>query len=122
MGRLPKDKVTLSIYVSPNCKEKLECLQQLYFIAGKRFSLSQIAEETINMIYNVAFLCMDNKFWKGFFRVTKVLESSDATNHGIDEVLTIIQGKKAAAKEILKIPVSFNDQAVKAFKKKFGKD
>jgi hypothetical protein len=51
-----------------------------------------------------------------------VLDSSDATNLGIDEVLTIIQGKKAAAKEILKVPVSFNDQAVKAFKKKFGKD
>ena len=58
MKRLPKEKISLSIYVSPKCKEKLECLQQLYFISGKRFSLSEIVEESINQIYGAAFLLL----------------------------------------------------------------
>jgi len=64
-----------SVYVTPKCKGKLECLQQLYFIAGKRFSLSQIVEEAINTIYAAAYLCLDSVFWKGFFKVNKVLDS-----------------------------------------------
>jgi len=51
MGKLPKGKVTLSVYVNPECKEKLECLQQLYFVAGKRFSLSELVEDSVNSTY-----------------------------------------------------------------------
>lgn len=123
MKRLPKEKISLSIYVSPKCKKKLECLQQLYFIADKRFSLSEIVEESVNIIYGAAYLCQDSAFWKAFFKVGKALETSDASKRGIDEVLAIIQTKKAAAKEILSVPVDVKKGMVDEFKKSFrGKE
>lgn len=123
MKRLPKEKVSLSIYVSPKCKKKLECLQQLYFIADKRFSLSEIVEESVNMIYGAAYLCQDSVFWKAFFKVGKVLDTSEASRKGIDEVLAISQSKKAAAKEILSVPIDVKENVVEDFKKSFrGKE
>lgn len=120
--RLPKEKISLSIYVSPKCKQKLECLQQLYFIAGKRLSLSQIVEETINFIYGTAYFCQDSGLWRSFIRAMNAFETSDATSKGIDEVLSIVQSKPAAAKEILNVPVSLKENAKEAFKEKFSKD
>ncbi|MBT3509872.1 MAG: hypothetical protein HN472_10075 [Nitrospina sp.] len=116
MGRLPKEKVALSIYVTPKCKEKLDCLQKLYAIGDRKFSLSQIVEEAIHSIYNTAYLCQDSSIWKVFFKTAQFIETSEATNKGMDEVLSIVQNKKAASKEVLNVPVSIKDNAKKEFK------
>lgn len=121
MGRLPKEKVALSIYITPKCKEKLDCLQKLYAIGNRKFSLSQIVEEAIHAIYNTAYLCLDSTIWKVFFKTSQFIETSDATNKGMDDVLSIIQNKKAASKEILTVPVSIKDNAKKEFKEWFTK-
>ena len=73
MKRLPKDKISLSIYVSPECKEKLECLQQLYFIAGRRFSLSELVEDSVHISYAGAYLSQEGGFWKSLFRLNKFI-------------------------------------------------
>jgi hypothetical protein len=121
MPQLPKDKVGLYVYVSPKCKEKLDCLSKLYRSAGRKFSLGDIVEESINIIYAAAYLCQDSKFWKGFFKVSKVLDTSEASNQGIDDVLTIIQKNKTSAKKLLKVPVNFRENLVKEFNKVFSK-
>jgi hypothetical protein len=104
MGKLPKDKVTLSVYVSPKCKEKLECLQQLYFISGKRFSLSEIVEDSIHCNYAGAYLCQEGGFWRGFFRLNKLLNFG-AKEKGFDETLKVVDDKRAAVKEIMHVPL-----------------
>ena len=123
MAKLPKDKITLSIYVTPRCREKLECLQKLYNIAGKDFSLSKVVEDGIHLFYAAAYLCRDSWFWKGFFKVAKVLESGEATKEGLDEVLSIVQAKKHAANEVLTVDIKFKDNLVADVKKLFkGKE
>lgn len=122
MKRLPKEKVALYVYVSPKCKEKLDCLSQLYRSAGRKFALGDIVEESINFIYAAAYLCQDSKFWKGFFRVGQVLDTSEASNQGINDVLNIVQKNKDIAKKLLTVPVSFRENLVKEFKRKFSKD
>ncbi len=102
MKRLPKDKVTLSIYVTPKCKEKLECLQQLYFVAGKRFSLSELVEDSVHITYAGAYLCQDSGFWRVFFKLCKLLNFG-AQDKGLAEIVKIIKEKKAATKEILQV-------------------
>jgi len=104
MGRLPKEKVALSIYVTPKCKEKLECLQQLYFIGGKKFSLSEIVEDSVHSNYNGAYLCQEGGFWKSFFKLNKFINFG-GQGKGFDETLKIVEEKKAATKEILKVPL-----------------
>ncbi|MBT3510885.1 MAG: hypothetical protein HN472_15225 [Nitrospina sp.] len=85
-------------------------------------SLSQIVEETINFIYNTAYLCQDSVFWKGFAKVGKLFDTSEATMKEIEEVLSIVQSKKAAAKEILHVPVSIKENVVEGVKEKFSKN
>ncbi len=110
-----REKVSMSVYLSPKCKQKLECLQQLYFISNMRFSLSEIVEEGINAIYAAAYLCQNNKFWKTFFLAGKFLDPNESSCKGIDEVLDIIQKKPAAAKEILNVPIEVKKGMVNAF-------
>jgi len=49
--KLPDGKVGLHVYISPRCKEKLDCLSQLYRSAGRKFALGDIVEESINFIF-----------------------------------------------------------------------
>lgn len=118
MKRLPKEKVSLSVYVSPRCKKKLECLQQLYFIAERRFSLSEIVEEAIDLIYAAAYLGQDSRWWKWFFKAGSVFDTGEASRHGIDEALAAVQEKKAAAKEILSVPIDIKKNALEMLKGK----
>ncbi len=119
--RLPKEKITLSLYINPKTREKLECLQQLNFIAGKRFSMSEIVEESINQRYGIAYYCLHDKFWIKFFKATNFIESSESAKEGINETIEIIEKKPAAAGEILKVQVSIKENFMKEFKSTFGK-
>lgn len=118
MGRLPKEKVALSIYVTPKCKEKLDCLQKLYAIGDRKFSLSQIVEECIGFIYGVAYLSQDSKFWKGIFKLFKVFSIDDALNEMITAVLRIVQDKKSAAREVLTVEVDVKENLKREFGRK----
>ena len=115
-----KEKVVLSVYVSPRCKAKLECLQKLYAFAGTRFSLSKIVEDSIGYLYTGAYLCQNNKLWEGFFSIGKILDN-EATNKGVDEVIKIAKENKEIAKSILNVPVNFGENVKKEIKKKFSK-
>lgn len=118
MGRLPEGKIALSIYVTPKCKEKLDCLQRLYAIAGRSFSLSKIVEESINFIYNVAYLSMNNAFWNAFIKLLKLFIGEETLKEGISETLQIAKSKKSAAKEVLTVDIDIK----KKFKEQiFGK-
>jgi hypothetical protein len=121
MKRLPKDKVTLSIYVTPQCKEKLECLQQLYFIAGKRFSLSEIVEDSIHINYAAAYLSQEGGFWKRFFMLNKMINFG-AKDKGFAETLKVVEEKKAATREILKVPLEIPKDFKSVVKKVYYTD
>lgn len=117
MGRIPKEKIILAIYVSPRCKEKLECLQNVYSLAGKRFSLSRIVEDSIDFIYGAVYLCQGSAFWKGFFSLYKLFSLEEGINSEINEVFKIIKDKKNALKEVLTVKIDLK----KNFKKEvFG--
>lgn len=118
MGRLPKDKVALSIYVTPECKKKLDCLQKLYAIGDRKFSLSQIVEESINFLYFVAYFSQKNSFWSGFFGLFNKFLSEDALNEMVGNVLQVVKDKKSSAKEVLTVKVSFKGNWEKVKKKK----
>ncbi len=105
----------MSIYVTPRCKEKLDCLQKLYAIGDRKFSLSQIVEECIGFIYGVAFLSQDGKFWKGIFKLFKLFSTDDALNDMIGDVMKIVQDKKSAAKEVLTVRVDVKGNLKREF-------
>jgi hypothetical protein len=115
-----KEKIVLSVYVSPKCKAKLECLQKLYAFAGTKFSLSKIVEDSIGYLYAGAYLCQKSKIWEGFFSVAQLLDN-DATNKGVDEVIKIAKENKEIAESILNVPVNFGENVKKEIKKKFSK-
>ena len=115
-----KEKVVLSVYVSPQCKEKLECLQKLYAFAGTKFSLSKIAEDSISYLYAGAYLCQKSKMWDGFFWIGKLMDN-EATNKGIDEVIKIAKDNKEVAKSILNVPIDIVENLKKGSKKKVSK-
>jgi len=115
-----KEKVSMSLYLTPRGKQKLECLQQLYFVCGKRFSLSEIVEESISVIYAAAYLCQNSKFWRTFFSASRFIESSEAATSGIDEVLDMVQKKPLAAKELLQVEINVKKSLVDAFAESFS--
>lgn len=125
MGRLPEGKVALSIYVTPRCKEKLDCLQRLYAVAGRSFSLSKIVEESVNFIYNAAYLCLDNVFWTAFFQLFKILGYEDGLKEGVSETLKVVKSKRSAAEEVLTVPLAikgnFWKEYIKELKSSFVK-
>ncbi len=125
MRRLPKDKISLSIYVTPQCKEKLECLQQFYFLAGKRLSLSQIAEEAINTTYAMAYMSLEGPFWKKFFILIKYA-GLGREDKEIEETLDILERKNAVTRELLRVPLDtpkdFKSMVKNLFFKDFLKD
>ncbi len=106
------EKVVLSVYVSPRCKAKLDCLRTLYSFAGKKFSLSSIVEDSISYLYAGAYFCQNSKVWEGFFTLSKLLDN-EATNKGVDEVIKIAKANKEVAKGILNVQIDLK----KAFKK-----
>lgn len=122
MGRLPEGKVALSIYVTPKCKEKLDCLQRLYVVVGKSFSLSKIVEDSINFIYAVAYLCMDNVFWTAFIHLFKVFTFDDSLKEGVSETLGIARSRKSAAEQVLTVPLEVKGHFWKEFVKGLKKD
>jgi hypothetical protein len=115
-----KEKVVLSVYVSPRCKAKLECLQTLYSFAGKKFSLSSIVEDSIGYLYAGAYFCQNSKIWEGFFALGKLMEG-EAANKGADEVIKIAKENKEVAKGILNIPIDIKKEAKKELSKVFKK-
>lgn len=115
-----KEKVSMSLYLTPRGKQKLECLQQLYFVCGKRFALSEIVEEAIGVIYAAAYLCQNSKFWRTFFLASRFIESSEAASSGIDEVLDMVQKKPSAAKELLQVQIDVKRGFVDAFSEAFS--
>jgi hypothetical protein len=120
MKRMPKEKVALYVYVSPKVKEKLDCLSQLYRSAGRKFSLGDVVEESVSVIYAAAYFCQNSKLWESFFRVAKILDTSDANNQGITDVLTIIQKNKDIAKKLLTVPVSLRENFMNEFNSIFA--
>jgi len=104
MGKLPKDKISLSIYVSSDAKDKLLCLQQIYFLSGKRFSISQIVQDSIEVNYAGVYLLQEGGFWRNLFMLNKFINFG-ARGKGFDSILKIVESKKAAMKEILNIPL-----------------
>ena len=118
---MPKEKVALYVYVSPKTKEKLDCLSQLYRSAGRKFSLGDVIEESVAIIYATAYFCQDSKLWEGFVRVAKLLDTSDANNQAINDVLTIIQKNKDIAKKLLTVKVSLRENFMKEFNSIFSK-
>ncbi len=110
-----REKVSMSLYLTPRGKQKLECLQQLYFVCGKRFSLSEIVEEAIGIIYAAAYLCQNSKFWRTYFLANRFVDSSEASTNGIDEVLDMVQKKPLAAKELLQVEINVKKNFVDAF-------
>lgn len=116
--RLPKEKVAFTIYVTPKCKEKLDCLQQLYTIAGKKFSLSKVVEGCIHYIYNAAYYSRNSSTFEVFYNLTNLIFPPDTANDGIQEVMGIVQKKKSAAKEVLTVKVEPFKDIFKKGKKK----
>lgn len=116
-----KEKVVLSVYVSPRCKAKLECLQTLYSYAGAKFSLSKIVEDSIGYLYAGAYFCQNSKIWEGIFTLGKLMES-EVANKGTDEVIKIAKENKEVAKAILNVPLDLKKQIKKKIKKTFSKD
>ena len=122
MGRLPDGKVALSIYVTPKCKEKLDCLQRLYAVVGKSFSLSKIVEDSINFIYGVAYLCMDNVFWTAYAHLFKIVTYDESMKLGVSETLEIARSRKNAAQQVLTVPMEVKGRFWKVFIKDLKKD
>ena len=56
------------------------------------------------------FYCLKDKFWITFFKATNFIETAEGTKEGINEAIGIIQEKPAAAKEILRVPVSIKEK------------
>jgi len=119
---MPKEKVALYVYVSPKTKEKLDCLSQLYRSAGRKFSLGDVIEESVAIIYATAYFCQDSKIWERFIRVAKLLDTSEANNQAIDDVLTIIQKNKDIAKKLLTVPVSLRENFMNEFNSIFSRN
>lgn len=94
MKRLPKDKISLSIYVSKSTRKKLYNLQGMYFLAGKRFSLSLIVELFINVIYELAYFRMEKPEGESYHEKTILLR--------LESLFTIIKNKNSAVKEIMR--------------------
>lgn len=95
MKRLPKNKVSLSVYVSAEARTKLHSLQQIYFIANNRWSLSNIVEFAIDLLYYITYFSQ----FKTFKRKLK-----EAIGYKkLWELINPIGEKKEAAKEIMSI-------------------
>ena len=122
MGRLPEGKVALSIYVTPKCKEKLDCLQRLYAVVGKSFSLSKIVEDSINFIYAVAYLCMDNVFYTAYAHLFKFVTYDESMKAGVGETLEIARSRKSAAEQVLTVPLGVRGRFWKEFIKDLKND
>lgn len=115
MGRIPKEKIILTLYVSPRCKEKLACIQNAYSIAGRRFSLSVIVEDIVGFIYAALYLCQGSIFWKGFFKLYKIISMEDVLKSEINEVFKILEEKKHALREVLTVDLKVKEK----FKQEF---
>ena len=111
MGRIPKDKETLTLYVSPECKEKLRCLQNLYLLANKKLSISGIVEDMVNFLYTVAYICQNNIFWRSFIKVVKFVSVDEKLKLEIANVLEIINDKSFDVKDVLTVPVDMKQRA-----------
>jgi hypothetical protein len=111
MGRIPKDKETLTLYVSPECKEKLRCLQNLYLLANKKLSISAIIEDMVGFLYNIAYICQNNIFWKSFIKLYQLLSVDSGLNSEISQLLKIIKDKSFDVKDVLTIPVDMKQRA-----------
>ncbi len=111
MGRIPKDKETLTLYVSPECKEKLRCLQNLYLLANKKLSISGIVEDMVNFLYTVAYICQNNIFWRSFIKVVKFVSIDEKLKLEIANVLEIINDKSFDVKDVLTVPVDMKQRA-----------
>ena len=111
MGRIPKDKETLTLYVSPECKERLRCLQNLYLLANKKLSISAIVEDMVGFLYNIAYICQNNIFWKSFIKLYQLLSVDSGLNSEISQLLKIIKDKSFDVKDVLTIPVDMKQRA-----------
>ncbi len=111
MGRIPKDKETLTLYVSPECKEKLRCLQNLYLLANKKLSLSAIVEDMVGFLYSIAYICQNNIFWKAFIKLYQLVSVDSGLNSEITQLLKIIKDKSFDVKDVLTIPVDMKQRA-----------
>lgn len=111
MGRIPKNKETLTLYVSPECKEKLRCLQNLYLLANKKLSISAIVEDMVSFLYTVAYVCQNNAFWRTFIKLSQHLSVDKNLTLVINQVLEIIKDKSFDVKDVLTIPVDMVQRA-----------
>ena len=73
------------------------------------------------MLYGAAYFCQDSWFWKGFFKVGRYIGSSGAESEGIDQVLSAIQEKKHAAKEVLTVKVDLKENAKEQVREFFSR-
>ena len=122
MGRLPEGKVALSIYVTPKCKEKLDCLQRLYAVVGKSFSLSKIVEDSINFIYGIAYLCMENVFWTAYAHLFKIVTLDESMRAGVSETLEIARSRKSAVEQVLTVHLEVKGHFWREYIKELKKD
>jgi hypothetical protein len=107
-----KEKVVLSVYISPRSKAKLDCLRTLYSFAGKKFSLSSIVEDSIGYLYSGAYFCHNSKIWEGIFTLGKLVEG-EVANKGVAEVIKIAKENKEVAKAILNVPIDLKKKPKK---------
>ncbi len=122
MGRLPEGKVALSIYVTPKCKETRDWLQRPYAVEGSRYSLSQIVEDSINFIYGIAYLCMDNVFWTAYAHLFKIVTCDESMKAGVSETLEIARSRKSAVEQVLTVPLEVKGHFWREFIKDLKKD
>ena len=91
------EKIELFAYVTPRTKEKLDCLKNLYGVAGMKFSFSRVIEDAIGVLYAVAYLSQKNILWEVFFQFGKVFES-EGVGEMVDKVLGVVKNKKLLTK------------------------
>lgn len=114
------EKIELFAYVTPKTKEKLDCLKNLYGVAGMKFSFSRVIEDAIGVLYAAAYLSQKNIFWEMFFQLGNMFES-EGVGEMIDKVLGVVKMKKLLTKEIMTVEIKVKDNFLEMLKSTFKK-